>query len=122
MHDDVKGVSLIDYIKDLTIVAVVGEFGFGRVIGIGECLVDPATNEAEMAFSISKPYQKKGLGKLLLEKLAFAARENGTSGLIVYTSAQNRGMIKLFKSLPYKVDSFFDGEMLKLSCKFDQPI
>ena len=122
VHDDVKGVSLIDYIKDLTIVAVVGEFGFGRVIGIGECLVDPATNEAEMAFSISKPYQKKGLGKLLLDKLAFAARNNGTSGLIVYTSAQNRGMIKLFKSLPYKVDSFFDGEMLKLSCKFDQPI
>ncbi len=122
VHDDVKGVSLIDYIKDLTIVAVVGEFGFGRVVGIGECLVDPATNEAEMAFSISKPYQKKGLGKLLLDKLAFAARDNGTSGLIVYTSAQNRGMIKLFKSLPYKVDSFFDGEMLKLSCKFDQPI
>lgn len=122
VHDDVKGVSLIDYIKDLTIVAVVGEFGFGRVVGIGECLVDPATNEAEMAFSISKPYQKKGLGKLLLDKLAFAARNNGTSGLIVYTSAQNRGMIKLFKSLPYKVDSFFDGEMLKLSCKFDQPI
>ena len=122
VHDDVKGVSLIDYIKDLTMVAVVGEFGFGRVIGIGECLIDLASNEAEMAFSISKPYQKKGLGKLLLDKLAFAARENGTSGLIVYTSAQNRGMIKLFKSLPYKVDSFFDGEMLKLSCKFDQPL
>jgi len=122
VHDEVKGVSLIDYIKDLTIVAVVGEFGFGRVIGIGECLIDPASNEAEIAFSISKPYQKKGLGKLLLDKLAFAARENGTSGLIAYTSAQNRGMIKLFKSLPYKVDSFFDGEMLKLSCKFDQPL
>ncbi len=122
VHDEVKGVSLIDYIKDLTIVAVVGEFGFGRVIGIGECLIDPASNEAEIAFSISKPYQKKGLGKLLLDKLAFAARENGTSGLIAYTSAQNRGMIKLFKSLPYKIDSFFDGEMLKLSCKFDQSI
>lgn len=122
VHDEVKGVSLIDYIKDLTILAVVGEFGFGRVIGIGECLIDPASNEAEIAFSISKPYQKMGLGKLLLDKLASAARENGTSGLIAYTSAQNRGMIKLFKSLPYKVDSFFDGEMLKLSCKFDQPI
>lgn len=122
VHDEVKGVSLIDYIKDLTIVAVVGEFGFGRVIAIGECLIDPASNEAEIAFSISKSYQKKGLGKLLLDKLASAARENGTSGLIAYTSAQNRGMIKLFKSLPYKVDSFFDGEMLKLSCKFNQPL
>jgi GNAT superfamily N-acetyltransferase len=121
VHDEVEGVSLIDYIKDLTIVAVVGEFGFGTVIGIGEYLLDPATHEAEIAFSISKPYQRKGLGKVLLNKLAFAARENGISGLFAYTSPQNRGMIKLFKMLPYKVDSFFDGDMLKLSCKFDQP-
>ncbi|MGD2099552.1 MAG: GNAT family N-acetyltransferase [Desulfobacterales bacterium] len=122
VHDDVKGVSLIDYIKDLTIVAVVGEVGFGQVVGIGECLLDPASNIAEVAFSISKPFQHKGLGKILLGKLAFAARENGISGLMAFTSAQNRGMIKLFKSLPYKVDSFFDGDMLKLSCKFDKPV
>ena len=122
VQDEVKGVSLIDYIKDLTVLAVVGEVGFGQVVGIGECLLDPASNEAEVAFSISKSYQKKGLGKLLLDKLALAARENGISGLVAYTSAQNRGMIKLFKSLPYKTDSFFDGEMLKLSCKFDQPL
>ncbi len=122
VHDDLKGVSLIDYIKDLTVVAVVGEFGFGRVIGIGEYLIDPATNEAEIAFSISKPYQRKGLGKILLNKLAYAARDNGISGLMAYTSAQNKGMIKLFKSLPYKVDSFFDGQMLQLRCRFDQPL
>jgi acyl-CoA hydrolase len=71
VHDEVKGVSLIDYIKDLTIVAVVGEFGFGKVIGVAEYLMDPATNEAEIAFSISGPYQKKGLGKILLNKLAY---------------------------------------------------
>jgi len=122
VHDEVEGVSLIDYIKDLTVVAVVGEFGFGKVIGIGEYLVDPATNEAEIAFSISRPYQKKGLGKILLKKLAHAARDSGISGLMAYTSSQNRGMIKLFKVLPYKVDSFFDGEMLQLRCRFDQPL
>jgi len=122
VHDEVKGVSLIDYIKDLTVVAVVGEFGFGRIVGIGEYLLNPASNEAEIAFSISKSYQKKGLGKILLNKLAAAARDNGIAGLMAYTSAQNRGMIKLFKILPYKVDSFFDREMLELRCRFDQPL
>jgi len=122
VHDEVKGVTLIDYIKDLTVVAVVGEFGFGRIVGIGEYLLDPASNEAEVAFSISKPYQKKGLGKILLNKLAVAARDNGIGGLMAYTSAQNRGMIKLFKTLPYKSDSFFDGELLQLRCRFDEPL
>jgi len=120
VHDEVEGVSLIDYINDLTILAVVGEFGFGTVIGIGECLLDPATNIAEVAFSISKAYQKKGLGKILMNKLTSAARNNGISGLIAYTSPQNKGMIKLFNTLPYKIDSYFDGEMLILSCRFDE--
>jgi acyl-CoA hydrolase/GNAT superfamily N-acetyltransferase len=122
VHDEVKGVSLIDYIKDLTIVAVVGEFGFGTVIGIAEYLLDQATNEAEIALSISKPYQKKGLGNKLLNKLAYAARENGISGLMAYTSPHNKGMNQLFRKLPYKVDSVFDGDTLRLSCRFDQPL
>ena len=122
VRDDMEGMYQIDYIKDLTLLAVVGEFGFGRIVGIGEYLLDPASNEAEVAFSISKPYQKKGLGKILLNKLAIAARDNGIGGLMAYTSAQNRGMIKLFKTLPYKSDSFFDGELLQLRCRFDEPL
>jgi GNAT superfamily N-acetyltransferase len=121
VHDEVEGVSLIDYINDLTMVAVVGEFGFGQVIGIGECLLDPATRVAEVAFSISKSFQHKGLGKILMQKLASAARDNGIVGLMAYTSPQNRGMIKLFNSLPYKVNSFFDGDVLILNCKFNEP-
>ena len=121
VHDEVQGVSLIDYTNDLTIVAVIGEFGFGRVIGIGECLLDPATSVAEVAFSISKSFQHKGLGKILLQKLASAARDNGIAGLMAYTSPQNRGMIKLFNSLPYKVNSFFEGDVLVLRCKFSEP-
>jgi acyl-CoA hydrolase/GNAT superfamily N-acetyltransferase len=120
VKEEVEGVSQIDYVKDLTVVAVVGEFGFGRVVAIGEYLIDPATNVAEIAFSVSKDYQKKGMGKILLKKLASAARENHISGLVAYTSPQNRGMIKLFNQLPYKVNTFFDGDMLTLSCKFDE--
>ncbi len=121
LQEEVEGVSQIDYVNDLTVVAVVGEFGFGRVVGIGEYLIDPATNIAEIAFSVSKDYQKKGMGKILLKKLASAALENHISGLVAYTSPQNRGMVKLFNQLPYKVNTFYDGDMLTLSCKFDEP-
>jgi GNAT superfamily N-acetyltransferase len=122
LQEEVEGVSQIDYVKDLTLVAIVGEFGFGRVVGIGEYLIDPATNIAEVAFSISKEFQKKGMGRILLKKLASAAMENDISGLVAYTSPNNRGMVKLFNQLPYKVNTFFDGDMLALSCKFNEPV
>ena len=119
-RSDLETRSQIDYIKDLTLVAVVGEFGFGKVVGVGEYLLLLESNVAEVAFSISKDYQGKGLGKLFLRKLARAARENGISGLIAYTSPKNKAMVNLFKTLPYKVKTSFDGESLMLKCRFDE--
>ncbi|BBO91476.1 bifunctional acetyl-CoA hydrolase/transferase family protein/GNAT family N-acetyltransferase [Desulfosarcina ovata] len=119
-RSDVETRSQIDYIKDLTLVAIVGEFGFGKVIGVGEYLLLIESNIAEVAFSISTAYQGKGLGKLFLRKLARAARENGISGLVAYTAPQNKAMVALFKTLPYKVKTTFDGESLMLKCRFDE--
>jgi acyl-CoA hydrolase/GNAT superfamily N-acetyltransferase len=120
--EEAEEVSQIDYVKDLTILAMVGEFGFGQVVGIGEYLLDTATNYAEIAFSISKAYQKMGLGKVLINKLESAARKHGIAGFFAYTSAQNLGMIRLFKRLPYKVTTAFDGDMVTLRCSFNEPL
>jgi acyl-CoA hydrolase/GNAT superfamily N-acetyltransferase len=123
VHDEIENVSRVDYIKDLTIVAVVGEFGFGKVIAIGEYLLDPAKNMAEIAFSVSKEWQGMGLGKIIMGKLAENARENGISGFYAYTSHRNKGMIKLFNTLPYKIDTSFNNqtESLELACRFGEP-
>jgi acyl-CoA hydrolase/GNAT superfamily N-acetyltransferase len=120
VRDDVKSMFQIDYVKNLTLLAVVGEFGFGKVVAVGEYLLDPARNIAEIAFSVSKEWQGKGLGKIMMNKLSEAARENGISGLMAYTLPRNQGMIKLFKSLPYKSETVYDGEVVELTCMFDQ--
>jgi len=120
-RSEAEGVSQIDYVNDLTLLAVVGDFGFRKVVGIGEYLFDPAKNLAEVAFSISKDYQRKGLGRILIRKLGEAARENGIAGLMAYTSPDNHAMIRLFNKLPYQIKTFYDGEMLLLSCRFDEP-
>ncbi len=121
-REEAEGVTHVDYVNDLTLVALVGEFGFGRVVGVGEYLVDSDTNEAEVAFSVSKEFQKTGIGKLLLRKLASAARENGIRGFFAYTAAHNQGMIRLFASLPYKTTTQFEGDMVTLRCSFSEPL
>ncbi|MCP4106217.1 MAG: GNAT family N-acetyltransferase [Desulfobacteraceae bacterium] len=120
LRSDVEGMFQIDYVKDLTIVAVVGEFGFGKVVGVGEYLLNPAKNMAEVAFSVSREFQGKKMGSILLKKLAEAAQENGIAGLFAVTSPGNQGMIKLFKTLPYKVKTSFEDDMVILVCKFDE--
>jgi acyl-CoA hydrolase/GNAT superfamily N-acetyltransferase len=120
VRDDVESMFQIDYVKNLTLLAVVGEFGFGKVVAVGEYLIDPAKNIAEIAFSVSKEWQGKGLGKIIMKKLSEAARENGISGLMAYTLPRNQGMIRLFKSLPYKTKTVYDGEVVELTCMFDE--
>ena len=120
VRDDLERMFQIDYIKNLTLLAVVGEFGFGKVVAVGEYLLDPAKNIAEIAFSVSRDWQGKGLGKILMRKLCEAAQKNGISGLVAYTMPRNQGMIKLFKSLPYNVSTVYDGEVVELTCMFNE--
>ncbi|MFH1139951.1 MAG: GNAT family N-acetyltransferase [Pseudomonadota bacterium] len=120
-REEMAGMFEVDYIKDLTVLAVVGDVGFEKVIALGGYYLDPATNMAEVAFSVSKEWQKLGLSSVILEKLTLAARDNGIRGFEAFTSPSNQGMIKLFKRLPYKVRSTFDGDTMTLTARFDEP-
>lgn len=122
LKDDLEGVNQIDYVKDLTIVGLVGEIGFQRVVAVGTYLCEESNNMAEVAFSVSKDWQGCGLGKILIHKLANAAKENGISGLLAYTSPANNGMIHLFNLLPYKIRSTHDADMVTMTCRFSEPI
>jgi acyl-CoA hydrolase/GNAT superfamily N-acetyltransferase len=119
--DEMESVSQVDYIKKLTLIATVGEYGFSEVVAIGEYQLDEADNIAEVAFSVSKSFQGLGLGKHLIKKLAEVARENGIAGFMAYTSPKNESMIRLFKALPYKVRTTLQEGTVVLSCRFDDP-
>lgn len=121
VHEQIDSTYEIDYINDLTMIGVIGEVGFGKVIAVGEYLRNPVLNMAEVAFSVSREWQGFGIAKLLQAKLAEAAKSNGIIGLIAYTSPENRGMIRLFNTLPYKIRSEYEDDMLILSCVFSEP-
>jgi len=121
LRDDVKSIIETDYVRNLTIVALTGEFGFGSVIGIGAYMLEPSHNMAEVAFSVSKKWQGAGIAGILLYKLAEAAQDNHIDGLVAYTEPSNSAMIKLFGKLPYKIHKNREEDILVLSCRFDEP-
>jgi acyl-CoA hydrolase/RimJ/RimL family protein N-acetyltransferase len=118
---DVAGMYEVDYVNDLTLVAVIGDVGFEQVIAIGGYYRDQAKNVAEVAFSVSKDWQRKGLSRVIQAKLLEAARENGIQGFEAYTTPRNHGMINLFNRLPYKVRSVYEEDMIILKARFDEP-
>ena len=60
-RQDLADMYQVDYIKNMTVVAVVGEVGFERIVAVGAYFFEPARNTAEVAFSVLKDWQGKGL-------------------------------------------------------------
>ena len=118
-REDVEDMFQVDYINSVSIVAVTGQVGFEKIIGLGVYVREQGTT-AEVAFSVSTDWQGKGIASVLLEKIAEAARENGFTSLVAYTLSSNEGMIKLFKKLPYRVETAIRDDALVLTCNFEK--
>jgi RimJ/RimL family protein N-acetyltransferase len=119
-REEVAGVYQVDYVHDMTIVAVTGDPGFEKVIAVGGYFLESGSNMAEVAYSVDKQWQGKGVSTIIQEKLAKMAREQGFSGLVAYTIPNNKRMVQLFNKLPYRVNSSCDGEVLTLKARFDE--
>lgn len=60
-------------------------------------------DEAEVAFNIADAHQGRGLGSVLLEHLAAAARERGVRRFVAEVLPQNGRMIGVFREAGYEV-------------------
>src|SRR5689334_449286 len=66
--------------------------------------------EAEVAFVVADEYQGRGIGSVLLEHLAAAAREVGIERFVAEVLPQNAKMLNVFADAGYEVDRrYADG-------------
>ena len=105
----------VDYVSRVAFVITIGD----EIIGIGryDRLDNPA--EAEVAFNIADAHQGRGLGSILLEHLAAAARENGISKFSAEVLPENRKMITVFNDAGYEVRRHFDDGVVALEFDID---
>ncbi|MEU2347965.1 GNAT family N-acetyltransferase [Modestobacter sp. NPDC049651] len=96
----------VDHDSRVAFVVLLGD----RVIGVGRYDRYPGTDEAEVAFLIEDAHQRRGLGSVLLEHLAAAARERGITRFVAEVLAQNGQMVRVFQDAGYSAKrSYADG-------------
>lgn len=93
----------VDHVDRVALVAVSSEpDGSEHIIGVAR-YDRIGTDEAEVAFNIADAHQGRGLGSVLLEHLAAAARERGVRRFVAEVLPQNGRMISVFKQAGYEV-------------------
>jgi len=79
--------------------------------------VTPA--EAEVAFNIADAMQGKGLGSVLLEHVAAAARERGVRRFTADVLPQNSSMLAVFRDAGYAVRQHLDDGVVSVTFDLD---
>ena len=87
-----------------------------RIMAVGRYeRLGPDSPDAEVAFVVEDAHQGRGIGSVLLEHLAEAARENGITRFVAEVLPQNGGMLRVFSDFGYQVQREYADGVVHLS-------
>ena len=118
---DLERLTVVDHHARVALVVLLGD----EVIAVGcyEGTYGPDGTEvvgpAEVAFVVRDDHQSRGLGSILLEHLAAAARERGVRRFEAEVLAQNTQMMRVFRDAGFQVSREFDEGVLHLEFDVD---
>ncbi|MFG2059950.1 GNAT family N-acetyltransferase [Micromonospora sp. NPDC048871] len=97
----------VDHVDREAFVVLAGE----RIVAVGRYeRLGPAAPDAEVAFVVEDAYQGRGIGSVLLEHLADAARRAGIVNFVAEVLPANGAMLRVFADFGYQVQQqFADG-------------
>jgi GNAT superfamily N-acetyltransferase len=102
--NEVERFTHVDYENRLALVAELD----GRLIAVGRYDRRPQKEVAEVAFVVADDYQHHGIGSLLLDELAAAARDRGIATFVANTLHENHPMLDVFFHSGFDVTSHGD--------------
>ncbi|MCI0457236.1 MAG: bifunctional acetate--CoA ligase family protein/GNAT family N-acetyltransferase [Gemmataceae bacterium] len=92
----------LDYDREMALVAIHHDKeGKRHVVGVSRYYLDPETREAEFAVVVTDPWQGKGIGWHLMQRLLDIARERGVRRLVGAVLRENTPMLKLTEEMGF---------------------
>jgi len=107
-HERLQEFVVIDYSKEMVILAILQRGVKEEVIGVGQYGIDERTHTAEIALVVKDEYQNKGVGRVLLEYLTELAKKQGLLGFTAEVLADNKIMLHLFESMGFEIEKKYD--------------
>ena len=98
-HERLQDFVIIDYTKEVVILAFLTEGEKEELAGLGQYTIDEARHVADIAFVVTDRYQNQGIGTELLSYLIQLARRQGLLGFTAEVLVENEPMLHLFEKL-----------------------
>ncbi len=117
-HERVQRFVIIDYTKEISILAIVQKDNREEIVGLGQYSLNEGTHVAEVAFVVADPYQNQGIGTELLNYLTFLAKKQGLLGFTAEVLYGNTAMLHLFESMGFNMQKRHEEGVYELTMMF----
>lgn len=103
-HERLQDFVVIDYSKEMVILAILKSAEKEEIIGVGQYGIDERTHTAEVAFAVKDDQQNQGIGLEMLSYLTYLARKEGLLGFTAEVLMENQPMLHLFEKMGFDID------------------
>ena len=117
-HEFLQKFVVIDYTRQMVILAVIGQEPKEEVVGIGQYWIKEEIHMAEVAFAVRDDYQNKGVGYELFRYLYRLARRQGLLGFTADVLIDNRAMMRLCRKMGLEVTKTDESGVYNLKMMF----
>jgi GNAT superfamily N-acetyltransferase len=119
-HERLQEFVIIDYTREISVVAIYREGEKEIVVGMGQYNTEPNTHTAEVAFVVRDDYQNRGIGSALLSYLTNLARKQALLGFSAEVLVENRPMLHLFEKMGFLIDRRVEEQTYELKMAFSE--
>jgi len=117
-HERVQRYVVIDYTKEITLLAVSQKENREVLLGIGQYSLNEGTHTAEVAFLVRDQYQNQGIGTELISYLTFLAKRQGLLGFTAEVLMGNTAMLHVFEKMGFDMEKRRDEGVVELTMMF----
>ncbi len=96
-HDRLQEFVVIDYSKQMVILAVLEEEENEELVGFGQYAINETTYTADVAFAVRDDYHNQGISTELLSYLTYLAKKQGLLGFTADVLMDNKAMLRVFE-------------------------
>lgn len=120
-HERLQDFVIIDYTKEVSILAIIGDQENEIIVGLSQYGVDEATHTAEVALAVRDDYQNRGIGTELLSYLTYLAKREGFLGFTAEVLVENRPMLQVFEQGGFDITRQTEAGVYHLRMAFQAP-
>jgi acetyltransferase len=114
-HERLTRLCFIDYDREMALVAEYRNptTGKSEIVGVARLSKLQHTGEAEFAEIVSDPFQRRGLGTELLQRLLQVGRDEGLKLITADILAENAAMQRVCQKVDFRLDRTSDPSIVK---------